>query len=280
MQRAISRTIGIITVAAVLSVAGVVSASPAGARTTDLPVITIDIEGKTITVGGTLVSGAVEIDTTTTKANASPVLFRLNAGVTAADFYAALSSPELQNDPNVASKYGSIVLNSHLNEGTSAVQTRLSPGEYVALDSTKRDASVWPHAEFTVAAAAEPASMPAADAKVRAIDFGFRGDKTLHVGDVVRFQNAGYVVHMIVGLRTRNADDAKEVASALRTGEGKVNDLVTGFASFLSPVSHGAMLQETLDVKPGWYVLACFMATQDGQEHTLLGMERVIQILK
>lgn len=280
MQRAISRTIGIITVAAVLSVAGVVSASPAGARTTDLPVITIDISGKTITVAGALGSGAVEIEATTTKANASPVLFRLNAGVTADDFYAALNSPAVQNDPNAASAYGAIVMNWHLTQGTSTVQTRLSPGEYVALDTAKRDASAWPRAEFTVAAAAEPASMPAADAKVRAIDFGFRGAKTLHVGDVVRFQNAGYVVHMIVGLRTRNADDAKEVATALRTGEGKVNDLVAGFASFLSPVSHGAMLQETLDVQPGWYVLACFMTTQDGQEHTLLGMERVIQIVK
>jgi len=280
MQRAISRAIGIITVAAVLSVAGVFSASPAGARTTDLPVITIDISGKTITVAGALGSGAVEIEATTTKANASPVLFRLNAGVTADDFYAALNSPAVQNDPNAASAYGAIVMNWHLTQGTSTVATKLSPGDYVALDTTKHDASAWPRTEFTVATAAQPAALPAADAKVRAIDFGFRGAKTLHVGDVVRFQNDGYVVHMIVAMRTNNADDAKKVASALRTGKSGVNHLVTGFANFLSPVSHGAVLQETLDAQPGWYVLACFMTTQAGQQHTLLGMERVIQIVK
>jgi hypothetical protein len=31
-------------------------------------------------------------------------------------------------------------------------------------------------------------------------------------------------------------------------------------------------------VRPGYWVLACFQATQDGREHTRLGMERVIHI--
>jgi len=32
--------------------------------------------------------------------------------------------------------------------------------------------------------------------------------------------------------------------------------------------------------KPGYWVIACFMDTQDGREHTTLGMEKIIQILK
>ncbi|HME05212.1 MAG TPA: hypothetical protein VKG38_19470 [Solirubrobacteraceae bacterium] len=32
--------------------------------------------------------------------------------------------------------------------------------------------------------------------------------------------------------------------------------------------------------QPGWYVEACFMETQDGRDHTLLGMERIIRITK
>jgi hypothetical protein len=32
--------------------------------------------------------------------------------------------------------------------------------------------------------------------------------------------------------------------------------------------------------KPGVYVLACFMNTQDGRVHTQLGMERTIRIVK
>jgi hypothetical protein len=31
---------------------------------------------------------------------------------------------------------------------------------------------------------------------------------------------------------------------------------------------------------PGYWVIACFMDTQDGREHTSLGMEKVIHILK
>jgi hypothetical protein len=32
--------------------------------------------------------------------------------------------------------------------------------------------------------------------------------------------------------------------------------------------------------RPGIYVLVCFMDTQDHREHTRLGMERTIQIVK
>jgi len=51
-------------------------------------------------------------------------------------------------------------------------------------------------------------------------------------------------------------------------------------ANFQGPVSTGDYQQETITAKPGWYVQACFMDTQDGREHTRLGMERIIRILK
>jgi hypothetical protein len=40
------------------------------------------------------------------------------------------------------------------------------------------------------------------------------------------------------------------------------------------------MQQQVLTAPPGIYVLACFMNTQDGREHTQLGMERTIRIVK
>ena len=36
----------------------------------------------------------------------------------------------------------------------------------------------------------------------------------------------------------------------------------------MDPASPGAMQQEVLNAKPGYYVQACFMDTQDGREHT------------
>jgi hypothetical protein len=38
--------------------------------------------------------------------------------------------------------------------------------------------------------------------------------------------------------------------------------------------------QERLTAQTGYWVLACFMDTQDGREHTQLGMDRVIRIVK
>ena len=48
----------------------------------------------------------------------------------------------------------------------------------------------------------------------------------------------------------------------------------------MGTVGPGGMHQQVLNVKPGIYVLACFMSTQDGREHTALGMERTISVLK
>jgi hypothetical protein len=69
------------------------------------------------------------------------------------------------------------------------------------------------------------------------------------------------------------------VVKLLRAGKDKqAQKLATGFANFMGPASPGAVQQETLTTKKGTYVLACFMDTQDGREHTRLGMERIVRI--
>ena len=62
--------------------------------------------------------------------------------------------------------------------------------------------------------------------------------------------------------------------------DSKAQKLATGFASFMGPASHGAVQQLTLSAKPGIYVLACFMDTQDHREHVQLGMLKTIRIAK
>jgi hypothetical protein len=39
------------------------------------------------------------------------------------------------------------------------------------------------------------------------------------------------------------------------------------------------MQQEVLNTKPGYYVEACFMDTQDHREHTQIGMLRVVKVV-
>ncbi len=281
MKRVISRSIGTAILAVSLSVASVgVSVNAANARTLDLPTISIAMDGASITVGGTLQSGAAQVESTVTQeASGDPMLFRLNQGVTAEDVFAALATPELQ-DPNNAAHYGSIVFDAEVAKGTSDVQTTLEPGEYIAFDTRTNDQTKWPHTTFSIAVAAQPASLPAAGATIRAIEFGFRGPSTLHDGEFVRFQNDGFLVHMIIGLRARNAADARQIAELLLAGkDAKAGPLIVGFEGFMLPVSTGAVQQQTLDAKPGMYVLACFMDTQDGREHTQLGMVRVVKVV-
>ena len=87
---------------------------------------------------------------------------------------------------------------------------------------------------------------------------------------------------MNIAFPAKSAKAANQIAGALRAGKDKkAEKLVAGPpVIFQGPVSNGAYQQETISAKPGWYVQACFMNTQDGREHTRLGMVRIIKIVK
>jgi hypothetical protein len=51
-------------------------------------------------------------------------------------------------------------------------------------------------------------------------------------------------------------------------------------SAVVSPVRERRLGQYVIHQSPGIYVLLCFMNTQDGREHTRLGMERTIKITK
>ncbi len=279
MKRTVSRRIGAAMVAVVSAALIGSSMGAAGAQSSDLPTISIAMDRTSITVAGALQSGAVDIvSTTTNEGVGAPMLVRLNDGVTADEFLAALATPLLQ-DPNNVVAFGSIVLNAVSPMGTTDVQTTLAPGDYLAFDTRANDPTKWPHVSFSITEAAQPMTLPAADATVHAIEFAFRSPKTIHDGDLVRFQNDGFLVHMIIGLRAANASDARQMAELLLAGkDAKAGRLIRGVENFMSPVSNGAVQQVTLDAKPGVYVLACFMATQDGREHTRLGMVGLVRV--
>ena len=97
----------------------------------------------------------------------------------------------------------------------------------------------------------------------------------------MRAENDGFLVHMDVLIGARNKAGAEKIAALLKAGkDNTAQKLATGFVDLMDPASPGAMQQEVLNAKPGYYVQACFMDTQDGREHTQLGMERVIRIAK
>ncbi len=266
--------------AALTMAAGLAAAGAAQAST--LPTLTLALSKSSITVGGTTQSGAVNVVSTDSGVKeGSTILFALKPGSTLAELEAALKAGA-GKDPNVATKYGSIVFDAEVNPGqTNEAQTVLAPGQYVALGGGGEGGPKL-KAPFTVTAAAAPATLPAPQATVRSIDFGFRGPTTLHDGELVRFENEGFLVHMDVAFPAKSAKAAKQIVQGLLTGREKgLEKLVSGAPfAFAGPLSHEAFQQETITAKPGWYVQACFMQTQDGRDHTLLGMERIFRIVK
>lgn len=261
-----------------------IGAVPAASGASTLPALNISVTKTSITASGSAVSGAVNIVTSAEKGLKEPavILFLLKPGVTPAEFEAFAKSKAF-SDPNNADKLGSIVFDAEgVPGGSTEAQTVLVPGTYILLNAEGESPTSPPHSVLDVKAAPAPAALPAAQAVEKTIDFGFKGPTKLKVGEVVRFENEGFLVHMNVAFPVKSKRAASEAVRFLKEGkEKKVFKLVKGQPfSFYGPIGAGAFQQETIAAKPGWYVQACFMTTQDGRPHTALGMERAFQIVK
>ncbi|HWF31522.1 MAG TPA: hypothetical protein VG188_03080 [Solirubrobacteraceae bacterium] len=263
-------------------IAGAIGA--AGAQAATLPTISATVSPTTIAVSGALQSGAVNVASTATGGKEPDVVFlRLNAGVSVNEVFAFLATNKASKDPNTVSKFGSIVFDVEAGKGKpTEAQTILAAGQYIALNAEGEQSAKWARASFAVAASPAPAALPVAQATEKTIEYGFRGPSVLHVGELVRFENEGYLVHMDFALAVKSKKAALKVVKGLSTGHEKgLEKLASGPpASFAGPLSGEAFQQEVITAKPGWYVQVCFMPTQDGRPHTLLGMERVIKIAK
>jgi hypothetical protein len=261
--------------------AATVLACAGTAQAATLPSVSVAVTPTSITVAGTLQSGGVNVVSTATGIKEGGVIMLLlKPGVSPAELYAFLESKH-KKDINESSRFGSIVFGTEVEAGhPNEVQTNLQPGQYVAL-LQREGGPANVHTSFTVVAAKSPVSLPTPQAMERAIDFGFAGPTTLHEGELVGVENEGWVVHMDLAVQVKNLKAAKQLVKLLRAGKDKqAFKLVTGGLALSGSVSHGAYQQLTINAKPGVYVQVCFMATQDQREHTRLGMERIIKIVK
>lgn len=270
-------------IASLLTAAALLPAATAEATT--LPTISVALSPSSITVGGTPQSGAVNVVSTASGGKESSTsLVLLKPGVSVAEVNALLNAGEVGKEPNLASKYLSIVFDGTITPAgkSTEAQTILQPGQYMAIDAEGENSSKWPRTSFTVGVDAAPAALPAPQATERSIDFAFGGPTKLHDGELVRFENEGWVVHMDLAFPARSKVSAQKIVIDLLEGDQKgLEKLIVGEpVSFAGPLSTGGFQQERITAKPGWYVQACFMDTQDGRAHTALGMERIIKITK
>jgi hypothetical protein len=259
--------------ACVVGLAGVAGASAAST----LPTLNVALSGKTgIKVSGSEVSGAVNVTSTFSgKGQGEFGLIRLDQGVPFMTAFEAVQSH--RGDINALTPYGSLFVNA---SAPGTVQTVLTPGNYVALNITGNGQPAFE--QFTVTASASPAALPAAGATEMSIEFGFKGPNVLHDGTMVRLVNGGFLVHMDQLIGVRNAATGRALMALLKEGKDRAAQKLanSSFVNLIGPASPGAMQQEVLNAQPGYYVQACFMNTQDGREHTQLGMERLVRITK
>ena len=277
---------GLIAAGAPLATSGALAlalASSSSATTSSAtpPVLTIKMNGSSIQVGGQQVSGAVDVRSTVSgESHGTAILVRLNKGVTQSQFLKALQMAG--KDPNAVQLFGAIVFDYTTPKGkTTNVDTVLQPAKYVALDVAGKGQPRF--TQFTVTKSSSPAKLPAAAATTKSIEFGFRGSSTLKNKTVVRSINEGWLVHMNDFMGVKSRKDGLKLVAGLRAGKSfKVlhKYLNSSFFELFGPVSHGAVQQQVLKAKPGYYVEACFMNTQDGREHTQLGMERLVKVVK
>jgi hypothetical protein len=281
---------GIALTPAVASHAATTASGQASARAGGgqggLPVLELTMNGTSITVGGTRESGAVRVvsdvtDKAEAQNGAEPSLARLDPGVSYAQFFQVFNelAASPNSDPNNLYGVAQIVYSTQANLGKSSAMVDLAAGSYVAVDLGTSGRP--PYATFTIRPSAHPAALPAPGATITSIDFGFTGATQISDGEVVRWANAGFVVHMIIGIEAPSLATAQKIAADLKAGnDNAAQGLATGSFGWDGQLSHGQSFESVVTQRPGFWVIACFMDTQDGREHTTLGMERVIHIVK
>jgi hypothetical protein len=266
---------------AVASIVGVGTTSVSSAAGSGLPTLSLTLNGRSVRVSGALQSGAVNVVSSVSVKHTEPVLIRLNPGVPFSAFAQAAAAIGAHNgDLNYLDPYGSIVFDVSADKGTTTAQTSLQPGNYVAVDISSSSSNP-PLATFVIGTASQPRSLPRPGATISAIDFGFRGPSTLHDGELVRFQNSGFLVHPVQGIGVTSARNARRLTALLRAANDReAPKLGISFPEFAGPLSPGGFQQELINERPGLYVLASILRTQDGREQTQLGMVRTIRIVR
>ncbi|HEX5192094.1 MAG TPA: hypothetical protein VFW09_04765 [Solirubrobacteraceae bacterium] len=269
-------------VTAAMVIGALLLAGGAGAAGS-LPTMKVALTGTHgVAISGSTVSGAVDVVSTFKGkvphgSHVGPALglVRLHEGVSLPQAFAAVQRSH--GDINALTPYGTLIVSA---TAPGTLQTVLTPGNYVALNLTGNgQPGAMP---FTVTPSSSPAALPRARTTQTAIDFAFRGPTVLHDGTIVRAVNGGYLVHMIDLIGVRNAATGRRIVALLRAGKDHQAERLASrrFVNLLGPASPGALQQQALHTKPGYYVEACFMTTQDGREHTRLGMERLVRVVK
>jgi hypothetical protein len=111
-------------------------------------------------------------------------------------------------------------------------------------------------------------------------DFSYVAPDTLPSGLVtLRMTNHGQEVHHVQLLRLKDTTTFEQFVAALQTeGDGAIG--LTTLPGGVGPIDPQATAEVTLNLDPGAYVLACFIAGPDGVPHVAKGMILPLQVVQ
>jgi hypothetical protein len=120
------------------------------------------------------------------------------------------------------------------------------------------------------------ATAPQPDARIRMIDYGFKGAKTLPRNGTIRVDNAGTALHFAIAFPLRPGVPAGQVRRAFRG----VNEQALGRVIAGEPVDMQGLISpgttndtEVSFPRRGRYGMVCFFS-----EHNRLGMYRIVRV--
>ena len=143
---------------------------------------------------------------------------------------------------------------------------------YVAAVTAGRSPAI---TTFTTGAASG-ARAPTPDARVRMVDYAFRGPNTLPRNGSIRVQNAGTTLHFAIAFPLRPGVSGRQVDRALRgTNEEALGRVVAGEpVDVQGLISQGSTNDNVVRFpRAGRYAMVCFFS-----EHNRLGMYRVYRV--
>jgi hypothetical protein len=165
---------------------------------------------------------------------------------------------------------------------TQSVTQVLEQGRYVVVDTESEGDEAPPFAtqgavaEFEVTGSSD-ASLPDAPASVTARDYSFQSSGLKAGENEVRFENTGRQPHHVVALLLKPGATLEDATRAFQQEEGEGGD--SPFAEEEAEPAGTAVLDAgqsqitSLELKPGKYVLACFISDREGgPPHVAKGM--------
>jgi hypothetical protein len=231
-----------------------------------VPTVAVSVSGSNVVLGSSGPIGGGPTRFTFDGRGGELNLATLRAGVSVDELRQSLS------DPSSVEALGQVFLEAAAAPG-KAVTVDLRPNTtYVAAVIAGRRSAL---TTFTTGGA-NGATAPRPDARIRMVDYGFRGPKTLPRSGRIRVENAGTTLHFAIAFPLRRGVTSRQVNRALRgTNEQALGRVVAGEPIDVQGlISQGSTNDNEVSFgRRGRYAMVCFFS-----EHNRLGMYRIYRV--